>query len=85
MALAYPLNEAHVVKHCERVGATAGMMMGLPFDLLPTSKDTELRSIVPRATPELTSTALTLGEQDGYGKSMFGSFGKGGSLTQFWG
>jgi hypothetical protein len=43
VALAYPLNEAHVVKHCERVGATAGMRMDLPFSLLPTSKDTELR------------------------------------------
>jgi hypothetical protein len=72
-----------VVKHCERVGATAGMGMNLPFNLLPTSnKDVELRSIVSRATPELTSTTLTTGEQDGHGKVMFGAFGKGGSLTQ---
>jgi hypothetical protein len=70
-----------VVKRCERVGATAGMRMSLPFNLLPTSKDAELRSIVPRAIPEKTSTALTTGEQDEHGKVMFGSaFGKDGSL-----
>jgi hypothetical protein len=81
MALAYSLNGAHaVVKHCKRVGATAGMRMSLPSNLLPTSKDAELRSIVPRATPEVTSTPLTSGEQDGCGKVMFGAFGKGGSL-----
>jgi hypothetical protein len=51
MALAYSLNGTYVVKHCERVGATAGMRMSLPFNLLPTSKDAELRSIVPRAIP----------------------------------
>jgi hypothetical protein len=57
------------------------MGMSLPSNLLPTSKDAELRSIAPRAIPELTSTALTTGEQDGHGKVMFGSFGKGGSLS----
>jgi hypothetical protein len=81
MAVAYSLNEAHVVEHCERVGATAGMRTSLPFDLMPTSKDAELRSIVPRATPEKTSTALTAGGQDEYGKVMFGSAsGKDGSF-----
>jgi hypothetical protein len=57
------------------------MRMSLPFSLLPTPKDTELRSIAPRAIPELTSTTLPTGEQEEYGKAMFGSFGKGGSLS----
>jgi hypothetical protein len=35
MALAYSLNEAHVVKHCERVGATAGMMRMDEFAVQP--------------------------------------------------
>jgi hypothetical protein len=56
------------------------MRMSLPSNLLPTSKDAELRSIVPRAIPEVTSTTLTSGEQDEFGKVMFGAFGKGGSL-----
>ena len=51
MGLAYSLNEAHVGNHCERVGAKPGMKVLLPFRLLPTSKDAELRSIVPRAIP----------------------------------
>jgi hypothetical protein len=38
MGLAYPLNEAHVGDHCERVGAQPGMRMTLPFALLPSSK-----------------------------------------------
>jgi hypothetical protein len=54
------------------------MRTSFPLSLLPTSKDAELRSIVPRATPGLASTALTTGEQGGYGKAVFGSFGKGG-------
>jgi hypothetical protein len=49
------------------------MRMSLPFNLMPTSKDGELRSIVPRAIPEKTSTAPTAGEQDEYVKVMFGS------------
>jgi hypothetical protein len=57
------------------------MRMSLPFNLLPTSKDAELRSIVPRAIPELASTTLTTGEQDGCGKVMFGTFGKDGPLS----
>jgi hypothetical protein len=52
VALAYSLNEAHVGGHCERVGATAGMKMRLPFNLMPTSKDVDLLSIVPRAIPD---------------------------------
>jgi hypothetical protein len=47
------------------------MRTSLPFNLLPTSKDAELRSIVPRAISELTSTALPTGEQEEYGKAMF--------------
>jgi hypothetical protein len=81
LALAYSLNEAHVVTHCERVGATAGMRMNLPFNLLLTSKDAELRSAVPRAIPELASTKLSTDEQEEYGKAMFGSLGKGGSSS----
>jgi hypothetical protein len=77
MALAYSLNEAHVVKRCERVGAaTAGMRMGLPPNLLPTSKDTELRSVVPRSIAELTSTSLSAGEQEECGKGNHFSAGE---------
>jgi hypothetical protein len=46
MGLAYSLNEAHVGNHCERVGAKPGMKMALPFNLLPSSKDKDLRSAI---------------------------------------
>jgi hypothetical protein len=49
MALAYSLDETHVVGHCQRVGATAGMSMKPPFILMLMPKDEELRSVVPRA------------------------------------
>jgi hypothetical protein len=42
-----------VIIPCERVGAQPGMRMTLPFKLLPSSKDKELRSIVPRPSPPL--------------------------------
>jgi hypothetical protein len=48
MGLAYSLNEAHVGDHCERVGGQPGMRMMLPLRLMSSSKDKELRSIVPR-------------------------------------
>jgi hypothetical protein len=54
MGLAYSLNEAHVGDHCERVGAAQpGMGMVLPFKLMPSSKDKELRSIAPRPSPQV--------------------------------
>jgi hypothetical protein len=63
MGLAYSLDEAHVRDHCERVGANPGMKMELPFNLLPTSKDKDLLSIVPRAFPELGLDTSSTGEQ----------------------
>jgi hypothetical protein len=60
MGLAYSLDEAHVRDHCERVGANPGMKMGLPFNLLTTSKDQDLLSIAPRAFPELVGFGYIL-------------------------
>ena len=80
MGLAYSLNEAHVGDHCERVGAKPGMKMMLPFNLLPTSKDKDLLSIVPRTFPDVGSDFSSTGEQDEYGEDMSGkNFGEGGS------
>jgi hypothetical protein len=63
MALAYSLNEAHVVDHCERVGAQPGMGMALPLTLVPSSKDKELRSIVPRQFPDFGLVPSATGEE----------------------
>jgi hypothetical protein len=80
MGLAYSLDEAHVRDHCERVGANPGMEMRLPFNLLSTSKDKDLLSIVPRAFPELGLDTSSTGELGEYGRAMFGKkFGEDGS------
>jgi hypothetical protein len=83
MALAYSLNEAHVVDHCEGVGVQPGMRTALPFALLPSSKDKELRSIVPRPFPDFGLDPSATGEDqaesddtrngdgfDGYGSDV---------------
>jgi hypothetical protein len=54
--------------------------MVLPFDLLPSSKDKDLLSIVPRTFPDVGSDFSSTGEQDEYGEDMSGKhFGEGGS------
>jgi hypothetical protein len=78
MGLAYSLDEAHVRDHCERVGANPGMKMELPFNLLPTSQDKELLSIVPRAFLELGLDTSSTGELDGHGYGK--KNGEGGSV-----
>ena len=45
MALALPLPAAHILEHCQEVGATPGMPMRTPFVLSSHSKDQELRTI----------------------------------------
>jgi hypothetical protein len=57
------------------------MKMVLPFNLLPSSKDKDLLSIVPRTFPDVGSDFSSSGEQDEYGEdSMSGkNFGEGGS------
>jgi hypothetical protein len=81
MALAYSLNEAHVGDHCERVGAQPGMRMALPFKLLPSSKDKELRSIVPRPFPPvgLDPSATDDEQVEGGDNRNGGDFGGYGS------
>jgi hypothetical protein len=66
MGLAYPLQDAHVKGHCERVGANPGMKMKLPFNLGPTSKDQDLLSIVRRAIPDFGVNTSASGEQAGF-------------------
>jgi hypothetical protein len=56
------------------------MKMMLPFNLLPTSKDKDLLSIVPRTFLDVGSDFSSTGEQDEYGEDMSGkNFGEGGS------
>ena len=88
MGLAYFLNEAHVSDHCERGGAQPGMRMTLPFKLLASSKDSDLRSIIPRPIPGfgLSPSATDKGQaerKDRYGGGYGGtdSEGHGAYLT----
>jgi hypothetical protein len=56
------------------------MQILLPFKLFPSSKDKDLRSIVPRTFPDVGSDFSSSGEQDGFGGGMGGkNFGGGGS------
>jgi hypothetical protein len=57
------------------------MKMLLPFKLLPSSKDKDLRSIVPRTFPGAVGSDLSsAGEQEEMGEGLGGmSFGEGGS------
>ena len=52
MALAWPLPVAHILEHCQEVGATPGMPMSTPFILSSHSKDRELRSVKTIGIPE---------------------------------
>ena len=52
MALAWPLPAAHILEHCQEVGATPGMPMKTPFILSSHSKDRELKSIKTIGIPE---------------------------------
>jgi hypothetical protein len=55
------------------------MRMMLPFRLLPTSKDKELRSIVPRPFPEVGFDPSSTGEQEELDAERSGKgFGGGG-------
>jgi hypothetical protein len=92
MGLACSLNEAHVGDHRERVGAQPGRMrMMLPLKLMPSPKDKELRSIVPRPFPQVGLGPSATDEQDGVGDKRngdgFGGYGSddrdnGGSETE---
>jgi hypothetical protein len=56
------------------------MKTALPFNLLPTSKDKDLLSIVPRTFPDVGSDFSSTGGQDEYGEGISGmNFGEGGS------
>jgi hypothetical protein len=55
------------------------MKVLLPFRLLPTSKDKDLRSIVPRTFPDVGSDFSSSGEQEELGEDRSGKdFGEGG-------
>ena len=55
------------------------MQMLLPFRLLPTSKDKDLRLIVPRTFPDVGSDFSSSGEQEKLGEDRSGKdFGEGG-------
>ena len=51
LALAWPLPVAHIVEHCQEVGATPGMPMSTPFILSARSKDLELKGITTARIP----------------------------------
>jgi hypothetical protein len=58
LAVAWPLSVAHIVEHCQEVGATPGMPMSTPFILSASSKDLELKGITTVRIPG------TIGDDD---------------------
>ena len=76
MAVAWPLPVAHVVEHCQEVGATPGMPMSTLFILSARSKDRELKSTKtvripgPVGDDDAGATGSRSSTQSGHGSNV---------------